>query len=88
MQRDMRRLILSLVPVSAAIAALVAPQDFWERTGVAGALRDLRDGLGLGEVLAGISAQTAVVVISALLLFLINLAPIFGRGGPPPPQSR
>jgi hypothetical protein len=38
--------------------------------------------------LAGISAQTAVVVISALLLFLINLAPIFGRGGPPPPQSR
>ena len=88
MQRDMRRLILSLVPVAAAIAAVVAPQSLWERTGVAGTLRDLRDWLGLGELFEAISVQTAVVVISALLLFLINLAPIFGRGGPPPPQSR
>ena len=87
MQRDMRRLILSLVPVSAAIVAVVAPQSFWERNGVAGALRDLRDALGLGDLFEAISAQTAVVMICALVLFLINLAPMFGRGGPPP-QSR
>ena len=87
MQRDMRRLILSLVPVSAAIVAVVAPQSLWERNGVAGALRDLRDALGLGDLFEAISAQTAVVVICALVLFLINLAPMIGRGGPPP-QSR
>ena len=87
MQRDMRRLILSLVPVSAAIVAVVAPQSLWERNGVAGVLRDLRDALGLGDLFEAISAQTAVVVICALVLFLINLAPMFGRGGPPP-QSR
>ena len=88
MQRDMRRLVLSVVPVSVAIVALVAPESFWERTGVAAGLRDLRDSLGLGELLAAISAQTAVVVICALVLFLINLAAMFGRGGGPPPQSR
>ena len=87
MQRDMRRLVLSVVPVSVAIVALVAPESFWERTGVAPRLRDLRDALGLGEYLAAISVQTAVVILCALVLFLINLAPIFGRGGPPP-QSR
>ena len=87
MQRDMRRLMLSVVPVSVAIAALVAPESLWERTGVPPRLRDLRDALGLGELLEAISAQTAVVIICALVLFLINLAPIFGRGGPPP-QSR
>ena len=88
MQRDVRRLILSLVPVSATIAAFVAPQRFWEATGVAAVLRDLRDALGLADLFEAISVQTAVVVISALLLLLINLAPILGRGGPPPPQSR
>ena len=54
---------------------------------VAGVLRDMRDALGLGGLFEAISAQTAVVVICALVLFLINLAPMFGRGGPPP-QSR
>jgi hypothetical protein len=87
MQRDMRRLVASVVPVSVAIAALVAPESLWERTGVAPGLRDLRDSLGLGELLEAISVQTAVVILCALVLFLINLAPIFGRGGPPP-QSR
>ena len=87
MQRDMRRLVLSVVPVSVAIVALVAPESLWEETGVAPGLRDLRDMLGLGDILAAISVQTAVVILCALVLFLINLAPIFGRGGPPP-QSR
>jgi hypothetical protein len=87
MQRDMRRLILSVIPVSVAIVAIVAPQSLWERNGVAGWLRDLRDALGLEDMFEAISAQTAVVVICALVLFLINLAPMFGRGGPPP-QSR
>jgi len=88
MQRDMRRLVLSVVPVSVAIVALVAPESFWERTGVAPGLRDLRVSLGLGDFLAAVSAQTAVVVICALVLFLINLAAMFGRSGGPPPQSR
>ena len=87
MQRDMRRLVLSVVPVSVAIVALVAPESLWERTGVAPSLRDLRDSLGLGELLAAISVQTGVVILCALVLFLINLAPIFGRSGPPS-QSR
>jgi hypothetical protein len=87
MQRDMRRLVLSVVPVAVAIVALVAPESVWERTGVTPGLRDLRDSLGLGEFLAAISIRTAVVILCALVLFLINLAPIFGRGGPPP-QSR
>jgi hypothetical protein len=87
MQRDMRRLILSVIPVSVAIVAIVAPQSLWERNGVAGWLLDLRDALGLEDMFEAISAQTAVVVICALVLFLINLAPMFGRGGPPP-QSR
>jgi hypothetical protein len=87
MQRDMRRLILSVIPVSVAIVAIVAPQSLWERNGVAGWLRDLRDALGLGDLFEAISAQTAVVVICALVLFLINLAAMFGRSGPPP-QSR
>jgi len=88
MQRDMRRLVLSVVPVSVAIAALVAPESLWEKTGVAPGLRNLRDELGLGDILAAISVQTAVVILCALVLFLINLAPIFGRGSGPPPQSR
>jgi len=88
MQRDMRRLVLSVVPVSAAILALVAPESVWEETGVAPRLRDLRNALGLGELLEAISVQTAVVIICALVLLLINLAPIFGGGGGPPSQSR
>ena len=86
MQRDMRRLILSLVPVTTAIVAVAAPQALWERTGVAESLRQLRDALGLGDLFEAISAQTAVVTICAVALFLINLAPMFGRGTPP--QSR
>ena len=86
MQRDMRRLILSLVPVSTAIVAVAAPQTLWERTGVAEGLRQLRDALGLGDLFEAISAQTAVVALCAVALFLINLAPMFGRGTPP--QSR
>ena len=73
--------------MSASRVPLVAPESFWERTGVAPGLRDLRYSLGLGDFLAAVSAQTAVVVICALVLFLINLAAMFGRGGPPP-QSR
>ena len=88
MQRDMRRLVLSVVPVAIAVTALVAPESFWERNGVAQGLRDLRDALGLGEALESISLQTAIVVICAIVLFLINLAPILGRGGGPPSQSR
>ena len=87
MQSDMRRLVLSVVPVSIAIAALVAPKSLWERTGIAPGLRDLRDSLGLGDFLGAISIETAVVVICALVLLLINLGSILGRSSRPP-QSR
>jgi len=73
-----------VVAVSVAIVALVAPESLWERSGVAPALRDLRDALGLEDILVAISVQTAVVILCALVLFLINLESILGRSSPPP----